>query len=132
MQTRYRNTDLDLVSATPLDQLGQQLEAEGMIVLGNYQDGQGLWNLVLEITGDENDQFHDNADATIVAMLDILERLPEQAGNLLRKCQMREFNTAYDVGDEPLDFNECLNAKTILRMASFNMSFRVTLYSNDQ
>ncbi len=132
MKTRYRNTDLDLHSTEPLNDLSRHLEAAGLVVLGHHPDGQGDWMSVLEIIGDEEDRFHVNADATVVAMLDVLEQLPPSERQMFDQCTLREFNAAYDVGDKPLDFNEGLSAKTISRMAALNMSLRITLYPGDE
>lgn len=131
MQTQYRNTDLDLVSVEPLDALNQRLEADGLIVLGHHQNAEGDWTSVLEIVGGEDDRFHQTCDATIMAMLDVLERLPADAQRLLARCKMREFNAAFDLGTEPLDFNQSLSAQTISRMAALRASFRVTLYPGE-
>ncbi len=132
MKTQYRNTDLDLISAGALDQLNHHLEAAGMALLGHHQIGEGDWTSVFEIIGDEEDRFHANVDATVVAMLDVLEQLPPSERQIFDQCSLREFNAAYDVGDEPLDFNQGLSAMTISRMAALKMSLRITLYPGDE
>lgn len=131
MKTSYRNTDLDLTSTFPLDRLLGQLESAGMVVLGNYQGKDGDWNAVLEIVGEEDDHFHEHAEATIIAMIDKLEGLPEHERRLFEQCKVREFNTAYDVGDNPMGFNEGLSVGSIIRMAALKISLRTTLYPSD-
>ena len=36
---------------------------------------------------------------------------------------------AYDVGEEPLAFNEGFSVETLTRMSDLKISFRVTLYA---
>lgn len=131
MKTRYRNTDLHLVSHQPLDQLNQNLEDAGMIVLSHHQDATGDWNAMLEIVGAEDDGCHDSCENTIMAMMGILESLPADARSALDQCATREFNTAFDTGDAPFDYNAGLSAATISRMAALNASFSVTLYPHE-
>ncbi|MEM6887601.1 MAG: hypothetical protein AAGA74_02440 [Pseudomonadota bacterium] len=128
MKTKYRNTDLDLISSHPIDQLNQKLEAAGMVVLSYHQDSYGDWNTVLEIIGDEENEFHGSFEATIAAMLDVLEALPVEEQNLLEQCKTREFNAAFDIGGAPFNFDQGLSSETILRMAALKVSFRLTLY----
>ncbi|MDP5217460.1 hypothetical protein Q5Y75_09550 [Ruegeria sp. 2205SS24-7] len=131
MKTRYRNTDLDLISTVPLDGLNQKLEAAGMMVLGTHQNGDGDWTTVLGIIGEEDDCFWVDVETTIVAMLNILESLPEQERRAFEQCKLREFNAAYDLGDAPVGFNQGLSVDTISRMAALKTSLRITLYPGD-
>ena len=48
---------------------------------------------------------------------------------LWSSCDLREFNVAYDVGEEPLAFNEGFSVETLTRMSDLKISFRVTLYA---
>ncbi len=132
MKTRYRNTDLDLHSPEPLDDLNGHLETAGLVILGSHPGARGDWVSVLEIIGEEEDGIHADVDATVVAALDVLEQLPPPERQMFDQCTLREFNAAYDVGDKPLDFNEGLSARTISRMAALKMSLKITLYPGDE
>ncbi|MEM8794497.1 MAG: hypothetical protein AAGE61_02930 [Pseudomonadota bacterium] len=135
MDTTYRNTDLDLVAAFPLDPLANQLTSAGMVQLSTYQDDQDHWHTSFEIVGYDDDEIHANAEATIKAMLAVLEALPEREKQAFAQCKLREFNVAYDVGatagaDGPRDFRAGIGAATLARMAALQTSLLITLYPN--
>lgn len=127
MVTRYRNTDLDLISSAPLEDLTDELETAGMVLLGTHQDGQARWHAIFEILSEE-DAVYVNAEATIGAMLSIIDGLSDRCRQLWSSCDLREFNVAYDVGVEPLAFNEGFSVETLASMSELKVSFRVTLY----
>lgn len=128
MQTRYRNTDFDLISNTTLDTLVKYFEKSSMIPISNFHDNQGNHHVTFEIIDEDNQTLHDSAETTINAMLSVIEQLPPQETAILNQCDVREFNTAYDLGTEPHDFNEGISQETLKNMSQFHTSFRITLY----
>lgn len=129
--TRYRITDLDLISAAPLDGLIHEIEGAGMVLLGSHQDTEGNLHAVFEILS-EDDELYVDAQATIVAMLTIVENLSAANKQIWEACHLREFNVAYDTRDKPIAFNEGFSAAILTRMSALNMSFRVTMYPKEQ
>lgn len=128
MQTRYRTTDFDLVSGLPMTKLCRYLDATDLHTIAEFQDERGRWHATFEIISADDFSRHETAEVTIKAILDIMEHLPPEERILMERCEEREFNTAYDLGTEPRDFNEGLSAETLQRVSALGISLRVTLY----
>lgn len=131
MKICYRNTDLDLVSAVPLDPLFQRLEALGLVRIANHQDPDGNWFAAFEFIGADEKELVGSAETTAVGILTVLEQLEGSEKDLFDQCLVREFNTAYDFGSEPNGFNDAISAETVSRMAKVNAAMRVTLYTDE-
>jgi hypothetical protein len=122
--THYLNTDLDLASAEDLSSLAQALQDGGMLYsLHVTQVPSGGWTARFETY--RSDQ---QPQATIEAMLDVIEKLPKEAMARWRKCTQREFNIGYDCGREPWAFTQGLSSTLLGRMAALEISLGVTLY----
>ena len=130
-KTRYRNTDLDLISAMSLDGLIHEIEGAGMILLGSHKDTESNLHANFEILS-EDEKLYADAQATIVAMLTILDNLSAASKKIWEGCHLRELNVAYDTREEPIAFNEGFSVETLTRMSALNMSFRVTMYPKEQ
>ena len=122
--TRYRNTDLDLISPASFESLTDDLESADLVLLGTHQDSDEHWHAL-----SEDDAVYVNAEATISAIMAMLDSLSEVSKRAWCACDIREFNVAYDVGEEPLAFNDGFSVETLARMSVLNTSLRVTLYA---
>jgi hypothetical protein len=119
----YLNTDLVLTSAEHLAELAAALKVGGVFALHVTRGDDGNWHASFE-----TQEQHDNPESNIVAMLAVVESLPEQVRSVWTKCSLREFNVGYDCGLEPWAFNQGLSAELLGRMAAAGASLRVTLY----
>ena len=122
-ETRYLNTDLDLVSAHRLEALAAAFDSRGVFPLHVDQRDDGRWYATLET----REQF-DQPEPNIAALLDAIETFDPPARELWRACDARELNIGYDCGDEPWAFNHGLTAATLARIAALDISLRITLY----
>jgi hypothetical protein len=120
---RYLNTDLDLASPTDLTTLAAALAAAGVPPLHVTRGEDGLWCACFE-TGEQ----HTEPEASIAAMLAVVEALPSELRSAWAGCSLREFNIGYDCGLEPWAFNQGLSAELLGRTAAAGASLRVTLY----
>ncbi len=120
---QYLNTDLDLVSAGDLSALAAELEAQGLDRLHVGRQEDGLWLAIFEAGVCWQDP-----EATISALLDVIETLDEPARRAWCECTKREFNIGYDCGNEPWAFNQALSSQTLRRMADVSAGLRITLY----
>jgi hypothetical protein len=122
-ETRYLNTDLDLVAPQSLHSLANSLEAQGVFPLHvDLRDDQ-LWYATLETER----QFAE-PEPNVVALLTAIESLDPQSRSQWAACTTREFNIGYHCGDEPQACNHGLTPATLARMAVLEVYLRITLY----
>jgi hypothetical protein len=130
MEIRYINTDLDLAAPYDLTPLVTVLEAGGIFPIHQTQQEDGEWSATLETSATlEKVLDFNEPEATIVAMLDVIESLGISARGLWDRCSLREFNIGYDCGDEPFAVHNGLSHTTLLRVTSVGAGLRITLYS---
>ncbi len=124
-QIEYHNTDLDLVCASDLTPLTNVLSSLGLFAIGKKPDKgeDSQWYAILETC-----DFLDEPERTIGVMLDAIEALDGDAARLWAGCSKREMNIGYMCGDVPWAFNQGLSTSTVKRMASADVSLRVTIY----
>jgi hypothetical protein len=123
LQTRYLNTDLDLVATVDLSPLAAAFESQGVFPLHVTQGEDGRWSAILETNG----QYED-PESNIAAMLSVIEQFDEPERNVWQGLTVREFNIGYDCRSEPWAFNQGLSNTILQRITKVGASLRVTLY----
>ena len=126
METHYINTDLDLISERPFDELSVALEAGSMGWVNNWKDDQGLFRSGWELQGVNLDS--DTPEQTIRAILNVLETLPEPARTRFLECREKHFDIGYTCGTEPWGFQQEISCPTLTRISALGASLRLTLY----
>ncbi len=119
----YLNTDLDLTSASDLTELAAAFVAEGMFVLHCRQEGAD-WHARLE-----TEAQHPAPEENILAILAIIEGLPDKLREVWSGCTRRDFSIGYDCGDEPRAVEQSLASDTLRRMAAAGAELTITLYA---
>jgi len=124
--TRYRNTDLCLISTDDLTELVAAFKAGGVDVLYpldkvHMEDG-------LYYPAFEAEEQYTEPEPSIAAMLDIIEALPAPLRALWDRCQQREFNMGFDCGDEPWSYIQTLSPRLLERLAATGACLALTLY----
>jgi hypothetical protein len=120
--THYINTDLDLISAQPLDALLVALESAGLWCLWNDDAGYGQrW----EVNGLLD--FKEPAP-TLDVLLSAIETLPEEARIAWDACTERTFDIGYTCGAEPWAFQQEIPTELLVRIVAQKISLRLTLY----
>ena len=122
MDTRYHQTDLDLVSRRSLAPLRAALVSYGLIEVNEFRRGR-LW-----CAGFESPRSHRTPDQCVRAILKVLDALDTKTRARLRACSSRNVDLAYDVGPDCQRFADGLNAETIKRLAEHDVGVRLTLY----
>lgn len=130
MNTRYINTDIDLVAPYDLSPLATVLEAKGIWPLHITQQEDSRWCATFECITFETDKDQNTPETTIAEMLDVIEMLQGDAQRLWSGCTVREFNIGYDCGKEPFSFTNELTNTALLRMAKVGAGLRITLYGS--
>jgi hypothetical protein len=122
-QTRYLNTDLDLISSDDLTPLAALFESHGLFVNHVAPGEEGRWLATLEMLDQATEP-----EADIATMVSVVESLPPPYYTVWLNCTLREFNIGYDCGAEPWAFNQGISSGLLARMASIGASLRFTLY----
>jgi hypothetical protein len=122
VQTRYLNTDLDLVSTVDLSPLAATLEAKGLFQLHLAQTEEDCW-----IACFETSEQYEDPESTIAAMLSVIEHLDAPAQQIWQGLTLCEFNIGYGCGDEP--WAQSLSNTLLQRLAAVGASLGMTLYS---
>jgi hypothetical protein len=120
---RYLNTDVDLASGEDLTALAAALEARGVFSLHVTRAEDGSWDARFETDAD-----HTEPQASIAAMIAVVESLPAPLRTVWSGCTRREFNVGYDCGGKPWAFSQALSGQLLGRMAAAGASLRITLY----
>lgn len=123
---RYLNTDLDLVSAEDLKPLVSKFEAEGLLTLHLGQGDDGRYHASFE-TG----EGYETPEATLIAMLDIIESLLPAERAIWSAAAARIFNIGYDCGKEPWGFSSRLSNAVLRRIGAAEAVLQITLYPPD-
>ena len=121
IKTTYLNTDFDLKSSKPFDNLHQEL-------------AQKCCELHYTIGGDnqcsasyEADQLNSNVTNDIFAILNAIRSLSSQAQSELDACSLREFNIGFDCGD-CWGYVYSIPPEVVAAVAEASCSLAVTLY----
>lgn len=125
LPTRYLNTDLDLVSAQPLDTLTEALESVELHRVNDWKDDEGY-----EHQGWETNDYIDSQGPapTIELLLAAIESLPENARAVWNACESKAFDIGYSCAEDPWGFHQEVPAELLARMATLQISLRLTLY----
>jgi hypothetical protein len=126
LQTRYINTDLDLLSTVDLTPLAAAFESQGIFPLHVASREDGCWSAILE-----TDTQYEDPESNIAAILSVIEEFDEPERGVWQSLKLREFNIGYNCGIEPWAFNQGLSNELLQRMAEFGASLRVTLYPSE-
>ena len=117
----YINTDLDLVSSEDLSELVAAFEARGVFPLHLSSDPDGYWRTSLEC-----ETQYQEPEATIAAMLDVVESLSDHIHLQWQRCSKREFNVGYDCAADAVAHT--LSGVLIARLAAAGASLGITIY----
>ena len=139
MKTTYLNTDLDLSSLTPIDELVNAFEADGRFsVLGYSQYEDGKWYSIIEseYEGDwvyyEELGYYDQSnripEKNIRIMLDLIRSLSGDLKKLWDQCDKRELNIGYNFGETKC-FQQFLSGELVKQIADAGCSIGITLYN---
>lgn len=142
MKTKYLNTDLDLISSTPMDDLIAHFETvEDLSVLIYQQGSDGNWfsTLESEIEGEwvESDVEGEMVEPIrapekhIRLMLESILSLPEKLKEQWQSCEKRDFNIGYDFG-ETRCFQQGLSAELVEQIAEVGGTISWTLYYHEE
>jgi hypothetical protein len=123
----YLNTDLDLGSTSDVTSLVARLEAQGMFVLHCQQEESGTWHARLE-----THVQHPAPEQNILAILDEIERLPEELREIWAGCSHRDFSLGYECGAQPRAVEHGLSSDTLGRIAAVGARLTITLYAPDE
>ncbi len=124
MNTMYRTTDLELVSATSLETLREELNGMGHFNLSSHRRGR-YWFESFEVSPDRK-----TAESNAKAFLRALDELSPASKEKLAHCSSRVLDLAFDIGDDGQTFSARLSAETIEGLARFAIEIRWTLYQN--
>lgn len=123
-QIHYGTTDLALEAPHELTPLADALVQRGLLMYYKvWQHKGGLWRA--RFTTEEG---LEEPDQSISAMVTAIESLDEPVGSLWAACTLREFDIAYECGDEPVEFSQQLSTATLSRIVSIGAAVRITLY----
>ena len=123
---RYLNTDLELVAATDLTPLAEELVGKGLFQL-NLLLHDEQWHASFETV-----ESFDEPEENVLAFLSVIESLSSTSRSLWSACSVRTFNIGYECGDEPFS-QECQVAVPVLaRIVAVDASLRITLYAGDR
>jgi hypothetical protein len=125
-RTHFVNTDLDVVTRRDPAPLVAMLGALGVPALNEpIARDDGAWFINFERPRiDES-----SPEATVLAILDAIEKLTGEAREIWYVATTRELHLGFEGGDAPRAFSEALSSETLARAAAAGMSLRVTLYA---
>ena len=125
--THYRNVDLDVYAAVPLDGLVRAL-GDGASVL-YVSGGRRRHEAHLELASSHMDM---SADDTILGLIQLLRRLPRIHRQTWNSAKRREFNVGIEAGLEPHGFELRLQHKTVKAIADVGGILAITVYAPDR
>lgn len=139
MKTTYLNTDLDLSSLTPIDDLVNAFQADGRFSVLHYsQSEDGKWYSIIEseyegeftcFEEDENSvQSNRIPEKNIRIMLDLILSLSGDLKKQWDQCEKRELNLGYNFGETKC-FQQFLSGELVKQIADAGCSIGVTLYN---
>jgi len=125
INSRYLNTDLDLVSVSPFNTLNRELNLT-CDVLHYMQGTDGLWYSTVEASHKETTPDRDAA-TDILAMIAGIHSLSSTARSEFDACSMRNFNIGFDCGDT-WAYGHHVTPDVVRAIADVECSLGVTLY----
>ena len=139
MRTTYRNSDLDLISSSQIDELIAAFEnGDRYHVLFYEKQENGKWYSIIEsaIEGEwgntdvEESSLQPNRipENHIQLMLDKILNLTGKAKAQWNQCDKREFNIGYDFG-ETRCFQQFLSEKLVQQISQAGCSLGITMYN---
>lgn len=123
-RTRYVTTDLHIESPIDLTPLAEAFNRKGLIVYHVMKREDGLWQSRFRTV-----KGYIVPDKNIVRMLHAIESLNKTTRSLWESCTVRDFDIAYDCGEEPGQFIQRLSSTTIQRIGQVGAAVVLTLYS---
>ena len=124
-ETEYANTDFDLKSAAPFDQLHREFERLCHVLHYTHGDD-GHWHSTVESFHDD-ESCNRNAEMDIAAILNAMNALSPSARAELDSCYLREFNIGFHCR-HTWAFVHALRPAVVRAIANANCSIAVTLY----
>lgn len=125
IETGYANTDFDLKSETAFDTLHRELSSR-CLVLDYGQGDDGHYRASYESDGDGNSPVA-GAGRDIILIVDVLNKLSDNAKAELESCYLREFNIGFECGDT-WGYVHSVPHNAITSAANAGCSLAVTLY----
>ncbi|MBL8850519.1 MAG: hypothetical protein JNG89_12635 [Planctomycetaceae bacterium] len=121
---RYRCTDLFVMSPVSLEPLRIELEHFGLWGVTHVNDD-GVWDAMF--------QAHAGAepDAHIAGLLDGIEELSASGRAIWNTCFRRDFDVAYDCGEQPRSVTHEVSINSLRRMAEAGGVLKITIYPHD-
>ncbi|QDT44906.1 hypothetical protein Pan241w_50220 [Gimesia alba] len=121
VDTRYVNTDLDLLSPFAFDVLHTELAAL-CCPLHYAETANGTWSACYEAN-----QLQSDAPNDIGAFLAAIAKLSDSATAQLAACTKRDFNVGFDCWDS-WGFNYAFPLDLLTQVANAGFSISITLY----
>jgi hypothetical protein len=122
----YLNTDLDVTSEADLGGLARVLESRGLFALHVTRADDGLWRARFETEAQLLEP-----EASIAAMVAVVESLDDAHRAVWLACAQRAFDVGYECGAGPWAYGHGLSSGLLGRMAAVGASLRLTLYPAD-
>lgn len=119
--TEYANTDFDLKSTQPFDQLHNELKVS-CCVLHYTRSDDGHWHAIVEANNTSRE-----AVQNIWQMLHAIDLLSASAKNELDRCYLREFNIGFHCGDT-WAYGHFLPTEVVKAIGNAGCSIAATLY----
>jgi hypothetical protein len=125
-QTRYLNTDLDVISERDPASLVDALDKRFVSLIGEVRKELDGYHAIFETHVSD-----DEPETTVLALLEAVEGLDGEARETWQACSARELHLGYDCGDEPKSYSQAISSATLTRAVAAGMSLRITLYPAD-
>ncbi|WP_442484880.1 hypothetical protein [Aeoliella sp. SH292] len=119
--SEYANTDFDLKSTQPFDQLHRELLVSCSVLHYTKSDDEH-WHAIIE-----SDDTSSEAAKNIGQMLHALNTLSASAKSELKQCYLREFNIGFHCGDT-WAYVHALPSELVKAIADAGCSIALTLY----
>ena len=134
-RVHYINTDLMLTAPVDLAPLAQAMAPGDLpdISISCLHDSQadgGLYHSVFEAFGAQGS--YSTPDASIKALLDAVEQLPQALQPLWQACTKKTLDIGYNSGVTPGCVSHPIPTATLLRMQSLGIDLCITLYSLEE
>ena len=124
METKYLNTDLDVVSQQDLSALAKYFDAHANLLCCE-QCEDGKWLMIVEAEGSGLEDSNANRD--IGELLNAIEQMDDQLREIWLACEKREFNIGIDTGTT-WAYGVSVTSDNLRRMNVLNISLGFTTY----
>ena len=122
MSTGYLNTDLDIASSTPIDQLVTELEQ--LTTLLHYEQfDDGMWQARIE-----TESWHQQPQDSLDNLLDVINRLSPAAGKQWDNLIAKDFNIGWQAGTQRPEGRYTVSAATLKGIAKLGGTLSATIY----